>query len=216
MDSIIFLAYGAAYLALLAWYARLGANNGWGRAAMLPILVIAALAYDNIVLGSGKFIGEGDFLKTLNAGRYWLTVFTPLLFIWSVDALQRSGAMRHSAVKPMTWLIAAALVVTTFLREIQGLDLIPRDEYGSFSYISSAPAAAPLVPVIVAIVMLIAGGILWKRQKWPWLFLSSALMTVMSVVQLPIASNAATNLFELLLLTSVVATTAFQDRAGSR
>lgn len=219
MDSLIFLAYGVAYLALLIWAAKLGHNRGWMRAAMLSVPVIAALAYDNLVLGAGTWIGEGSTLKSLNEGRFWLTVFTPFLFVWAVDAIRRTrlNPLRAAWVMPLTWLIAAALIVTTYFREIRGLVLKLRDEYGALSYFSAEGAGGfPLVPIIVSLVLLIAGGLIWKRQGWPWLFLSSLLMTVVSAVNIPIPSNAATNLFELLLLTSIVAATAFQDRAGSR
>lgn len=215
MDSIIFLAYAAAYIGLLIRGARIGARSGWARIAMLPLFVVAALAYDNLVLGAGSSIGKGALLERLNAGRYWLTVFTPLLYVWSVDAAQRASGnpQRTSWMMPLTWLVAAAMVVVTYVREIRGLDLMIRDEYGSLSYISSAPAGGiPLVPVLVSLGLLIAGGLIWKRQGWPWLFAGSLLMTVASAINIPVASNAATNLFELLLLTSILATTAFQDR----
>lgn len=214
MDSVIFLAYAAAYVALAAWCGRLAAARGWSRAAMLPTAVILALAYDNLVLGAGRFIGEGGTLEALHAGRYRLTVLTPLLFVWAVDALRRADVpiVRNAAAKAITWLAAAVLVAVTWLREIRGLELVTRDEYGALSYVSAAPPGMPVVPVIVALVLLIAGALVWKRERWPWLFLGALAMTIASVVEIPVPSNAATNAFELLLLTSIVATTAFQDR----
>ena len=214
MDSAIFLAYGVAYLALLVWGIKLATRRGWARAAMLPVLVVAALAYDNLILGVGKSIGQGPLLAHLNAWRFGLTVLTPLLFVWAVDSLARADIrfFRGAWVKPITWIIAIVLIATTYLREIKGLSLKLRDEYGALSYTSAETAGVPLVPVIVSIVLLIAGVLLWKKKGWPWLFIGSALMTVASAVQIPVSSNAATNAFELILLISIVATTAFQDR----
>lgn len=217
MDSAIFLAYAAAYAVLLGWYARRGAARGWARAAMLAAAVILALAYDNLILGSGRFVGEGAALEGLNAARYWLTVLTPLLFVWAVDAMGRSGiaVLRSAAARAVTWLVAAALVGVTWMHEIRGLDLVARNEYGALSYVSAAPSdGPPLVPMVVALALLLAGAVVWKRQRWPWLFMGALLMTVASAVEIPVASNAATNAFELLLLVSIVATTAFQDGAG--
>ena len=189
------------------------AAEGWARAALTPLPVIAALAYDNLVLGAGRWIGEGSLLRDLNAGRYWLTVLTPLLFVWAIDGMRRAGIgpLRAAAIKPLTWLVATILVVVTYLREIRGLELSLRDEYGALSYVEPG-AGAPIVPVIIALVLLAAGALIWKRQGWPWLFLGALAMTIASAVEIPVPSNAATNAFELLLLASIVATTRFQDR----
>lgn len=65
---------------------------------------------------------------------------------------------------------------------------------------------------IVAAVLLVVGAMLWKKQKWPWLFVGAVIITIGSAVQLPLPSGAITNAFELILLISIIATKAFQDR----
>ena len=66
--------------------------------------------------------------------------------------------------------------------------------------------------LFVAAFLLFAGGMVWWKQKWPWLFIGAVIMTIGSAVQLPIESGAITNAFELILLISILATKAFQDR----
>lgn len=66
--------------------------------------------------------------------------------------------------------------------------------------------------LIVAAVLIIVGAMVWKCQGWPWLFVGAVVMTIGSAIQLPVESNAITNAFELALLTSIMATKAFQDR----
>ena len=58
----------------------------------------------------------------------------------------------------------------------------------------------------------VAGALVWWKQKWPWLFVGAVVMTIGSGVQLPLPSGAITNAFELTLLVSIMATKAFQDR----
>lgn len=106
-----------------------------------------------------------------------------------------------------------ALVVLEWFTEIRGLELVAREEYGTLSYTGAEPATGPPVMVlVVALVLIVAGALVWKKQGWPWLFAGAVLMTIGSAVEIPVDSGAATNAFELLLLTSIVATKAFQDR----
>ena len=65
MDTILFLGFAAAYLALLVWGVRLAMRNGWWTPANLPLLVVAALILwrhqDNIrrlLAGTEPRIGE--------------------------------------------------------------------------------------------------------------------------------------------------------------
>ena len=90
----------------------------------------------------------------------------------SEDALERLAEELRATYGVRVDCIAAGLSTSDGCRVLI-------DAVGSRD-IDAAPAAAPLVPITVAVVMLIAGGILWKRQKRPWRFLASALMTVMS------------------------------------
>ncbi|WP_040281541.1 hypothetical protein [Tessaracoccus massiliensis] len=53
---------------------------------------------------------------------------------------------------------------------------------------------------------------MWWKQKWPWLFVGAVIMTIGSAIELPIESGAITNAFELILLISILATKAFQDK----
>lgn len=90
---------------------------------------------------------------------------------------------------------------------------MPKEEYGVLSYGSSEPPTGPpLMVLVVAAVLVVAGALVWRRQKWPWLFIGAVVMTIGSGVQLPLDSGAITNAFELALMVSIMATKAFQDR----
>lgn len=216
MDTVLFLGFAGAYLALLIWGVALAARNGWWTPANLPLLVVAALVYDNLVLGVGRFVGEGPLLEGLNYARYYLhATVTPLLVAWALHTLRRAGFGWAQARWYQVASIGAALALTAveYVLEVRGLALEPREEYGVVSYASTEPASGPPIMVlVVAVALLICGAMVWKRQGWPWLFLGALLMTIGSAVEVPVESGAATNAFELLLLVSILATKAFQDR----
>jgi hypothetical protein len=108
---------------------------------------------------------------------------------------------------------AVALTILEFFLELRGLEIVAREEFGALSYTNAEPPSGPpLMVLIVAAVLIIVGAMVWKCQGWPWLFVGAVVMTIGSAIQLPVESNAITNAFELALLTSIMATKAFQDR----
>lgn len=187
MDTVLFLGFALAYLALLIWGLGLAARHGWWTPANLPLLVVAALVYDNAALGLGRFIGEGPLLEALNYARYYIhAAITPLLVAWALHTLRRAGFGWAQARWYQVVSIAAALALTVveYFLEVRGLHLVPDEEYCVLSYANAEPASGPpLMVLIVAAVLLIAGVMVWKKQGWPWLFIGALLMTIGSAVE---------------------------------
>ncbi|QIK71798.1 hypothetical protein G7070_05300 [Propioniciclava coleopterorum] len=155
----------------------------------------------------------------MNLARFWIhALITPLLVAWSLHAIRRSGVRvaqsRGYAVAAI--LVTAALVVLELMLEVRDLHIVPAREYGALSYTNAEPPTGPPAMVlVVAAFLLLAGVVVLVKQRWPWLLVGAAIMTVGSAIDLPVPSNAATNAFELILLVSILATKAFQDaRAG--
>lgn len=220
MDTVLFFGFVGAYAALLAWGLVLAVRRGPATPANLPLLVVAGLVYDNLVIASGRYLGEGALLEGLSYGRFWLhAVLTPLLVVWSWHAMRRAGA-RWASRRWAAWaavLVAVALAVLEFVTVSAGLRLEAGVEYGVLSYSEADPASGPpLMVLVVAAALLWAGIAVWRRQRWIWLLAGSALMAVASAGTIPVESGAVTNLFELILLASVVATKARQDTIAPR
>lgn len=215
MDTVLFFGFAGAYVVLLIWGISLATRHGWWTPANLPLLVIAGLVYDNLVLASGRYIGEGPLLEALSYGRFWLHAFlTALLVLWSWHAIRRAGvpwAANRWATRAAL-LITAALIALELITVVAGLQLETSAEYGVLSYSSSAPSQGPpLMVLFVAAALVVAGFIVWRRQRWIWLLVGTILMAVGSGVPIPLASGAVTNLFELILLASVMAAKGRQD-----
>ena len=215
MDTALFYGFAVAYTGLLVWGCVLAARHGWLSAANLPLLVLAGLIYDNAVIASGQLIGEGPVLEGLSFARFWIhAVATPTLVVWAWHAAKRSGAgwARGRPAALVAWGAAAALVVLEYVTVLHGLRIEPNTEYGVLSYSNADGAGGPpLMVLFVAAALLVASVVVWKRQKWVWLFVGTVLMLVGSAVPIPVESGAVTNAFELVLLVSIMATKAMQD-----
>lgn len=216
MDTILFLGFSAAYILLLVWGIALVVRRRRVIASDAVLLVLGALVYDNAVLGLGAFAGEGPGLEAANAARYWLHAFvTPLLVLVAWKVLSRAGVRwAKSAWAVFTaFALTAALIVYEIIVGAAPAQLVADREYGVLSYANeNAPGGPPIMVLVVAAALLVAGAYVWKRIRWPWLFLVTLLMVIGSAVPVPVPSGAITNLFELILLVGVVATIAFQDR----
>ena len=216
MDPIIFLALAVACLALLVWVSTLAVRRGRLIVSDLAIAVLAALVYDNAVIGLGATIGEGPLLEGLNAVRFWLHGrCTPLLVMVAWHMLVRAGigwaAARGGLIGAVV--LTLALVVYEIVVSATALDLEVGKEYGAVNYTNAdSPPGPPLMVLVVAAALLVAGIGVLIRQKWWVLLVGTVLMTIGSAVEIPIESSAATNALELILLTSIVATIGFQDR----
>ncbi|QDY45558.1 hypothetical protein FK545_09340 [Planococcus glaciei] len=79
------------------------------------------------------------------------------------------------------------------------------EQYGVLRYVSAEPSSGPPIMVLLVSVVLIAAGILlWKKVGWKWMLIGAGVMTIGSAVPIPVDSSAATNAFELFLLTTLV------------
>lgn len=216
VDTILFFTYSAAYLVLLAWGLTLAAGDRWWTPANVPLLVVAGLVYDNTVLAMGAHIGQGALLEGLNLGRYWVhAVVTPLLVVFAWHVVARTGAgWARSWWATLGAVVAAVALMALELTHVVSIDVEAEHEYGVLSYSSSGTAGGPpLMVLFVTLALLVAGTVMWRRQTWAWLLVGTLLMVVGAAVPIPVNSGAVTNAFELILLTSILATKHFQDRA---
>ena len=220
MDAILFSAFAAAYLVLVAWGVSLVVRRRRLIVSDLALLVVLGLVYDNAVIGLGAAIGEGAFLEALNGARYWLhALVTPLLVLVGWHVLVRAGVRwtTVAATRVVAVLLGAALIAYEIAVGAVAAQLVPRWEYGALSYANeNAPGGPPLMVLVVAAVLLVAGIGAAARLRWPWLLVGTVLMVIGSAVPLPVPSGAATNAFELILLISVLATVAHQDASERR
>jgi hypothetical protein len=208
MDTYLYFLYAALYTVLLIWGISGIGKTDVRKWTSVIYIVILPLIYDNLILATGKWIGEEELLESLNFARFCLhALFTPLLVMYSV------GTLRESSIEwaQKKWLVllgllyTVGLIVLEFATEVFGLELEVMNEYGVVSYsIVEEATGPPIMVLLVTLVLIVASSILWKKTKWPVFFIGAVVMTIGSAIPLNIESGAVTNAFELFLIFTLI------------
>ncbi|MFC4409639.1 hypothetical protein ACFOZY_04205 [Chungangia koreensis] len=208
MDKLFFALFTIVYIGLLVWGLKGISTKAFKKWTSVLFVVVGALIYDNFILAIGDWIGEGELLKNLNAARFWFHAFiTPLLVIFSIGTLRESGVawVKKCWVTIIALLYMIAAIVMEVISVTADLQLKVDKAYGVVSYSSAeGPNGPPIMILMITLAMLVVSAILWKKTGWYVFFIGVVIMTIGSAVPLEIESNAITNLFELILLTSLM------------
>jgi uncharacterized membrane protein (UPF0136 family) len=208
MDTYLYFLYAALYAVLLIWGISGIRKTDVRKWTSVIYIVILPLIYDNLILATGKWIGEGELLESLNFARFCLhALITPLLVMYSVGTLRESGIewAQKKWLVLVGLLYTVGLIVLEFATEVFGLELEVVKEYGVVSYSNVEEATGPPIMVLlVTLVLIVASAILWKKTKWPVFFIGAVVMTIGSAIPLNIKSGAVTNAFELFLIFTLI------------
>ena len=149
---------------------------------LLLLLVLAGLFYDTLVIGIGKFIGEGDLLKTLNAGRFYVhALLTPAMMIFGFGVLRKAGVKwaQGKTAHIVICVITTLLIALGAYSDILQLDLQTKTVADTLRYINEGGMKGPPIPAILTIIFLIVAGILlWRNTGWMWLAMGAILMFI--------------------------------------
>lgn len=147
---------------------------------LLSGLICVGLTYDALILALGSVMTEGAALMALSRLRY---VFhgglIPLIFLICANALDFKGFWKLAA-----WVFTGILIVLGIadgcVRQIGATTVAGICRYASVY----APAWAEIVNSLLTfgavIPMMVAGIVVWVKQKTPHLFLSAFLMFLFS------------------------------------
>ncbi len=179
MLTILYVVFVAAF-AYLTWQAVGLYQNKRSSYTLLLLIVLAGLAYDTLIILIGRFVGEGDLLKTLNAGRYLVHGFaTPAMIIFGFGVLRKAGVSwaqsrtAHIIVCVLTTLLIALGVYS----DVIALELQSRAVLDTLRYVNEGGIKGPPIPAILTIIFLIVAGVsLWRKTGWRWLAAGSLFM----------------------------------------
>jgi hypothetical protein len=156
--------------------------------SLLTLLVSAGLILDAVIIGLGSWIAT-DVLKTISPIRFIAHgVLIPLLFPICGYALDFKKPVMN-----VLWIVTALLMAAGAAQAIFTV-LEPKEIAGVLRYVSSAdtPKWTDMISNVLSfgtvIPMMIAGVIVWIRQKAPQLFLAAFLMFLFSALG-PAAGN---------------------------
>ena len=208
MDTFLYFLYAALYATLLIWGLYGIRKQELARWTSVIYIVIVPLIYDNLLLATGKWIGEGELLESLNFSRFCLhALLTPLLVMYSIGTLRESGIewAQKKWLVIVSILYTIGLIIFEFATEVLGLELEVVKEYGVISYSNVEEATGPpLMVLFVTLILIVASAILWKKTKWPVFFIGAVVMTIGSAIPIHVDSGAVTNAFELFLIVTLI------------
>jgi hypothetical protein len=194
MLNIIFLIVGVIQLAIAIVGTR-DVRKYFSWYAVLILIVVYGLAYDNLAIAAGATLGEGDLTKTLNWPRYAIhTLFTPTMMIAAFGIARRAGVRwaQGRAAHTTVCVVATAMILLGSYVDILNLHLVPQSADGVLRYVNDFEfMKGPPIPAVLTIsVVLVFGGFLWRQIKWPWLFVGAVVMFISAgFMRFPIAQN---------------------------
>lgn len=155
---------------------------------IFPLIVILGIVYDNLVIGLGSFIGEGELLKALNVPRFVIHgFFTPTMMIFAIGVARRSGVKfaQNKMVHAAVCILTLAMIALGVFHEVYHLALKPVAEEGTLRYVNEMAQRPPIPAIITIIVVMLIGIFVWVKTKKPWYFLCTLLMFILA----PMASR---------------------------
>lgn len=181
MLTILYIVFVAAF-AYLTWQSVGIYQSKRSSYALLLLIVLAGLAYDVLIILLGRFIGEGDLLKTLNAGRYLVHgLATPAMIIFGFGVLKNAGAKwaQSRTTHIVVCVVTTLLIVLGVYEDVFALDLQTKTVMDTLRYTNEGGMKGPPIPAMLTIVFLIVAGIsLWRKTGWWWLAAGAIFMFI--------------------------------------
>ncbi|MBM4195644.1 MAG: hypothetical protein FJ197_00910 [Gammaproteobacteria bacterium] len=187
MLSLLFLAYAVIHIGIWIWGWKLWSETGRPVSLLLVLVGGTLLFYDNLRIGMGRFIGEGDLLYALSTPAFaWHWSMLPLLVIAAGSVTRQAdlGWARSRFAMGAFCLVAVALSIHD-IPKIFSMQLYPACLADTLRYTTAvsefqvcpggtviaqtAGAEAALVAIITNIIVLGVGIALWIRRRWPWM-----------------------------------------------
>ncbi len=174
MLTLYYISVAVIQIVLFVILFRLWRKSG-SIYVIFPLIVILGIIYDNLIIGFGAYIGEGDLLKWLNVPRFAIhAFFTPLMMIFGFGVARRCGV---GFAQSKNWHIVICVFTTLMVllgiyEELIKMNLVPIAEDGTLRY-KNSPSSAPIPAIMTIIVAMILGIFIWIKTKKPWYFLGS-------------------------------------------
>ena len=178
MLTALYLVLSVLFVLLVWQVTQINRNNY----VLLLLLVLAGLFYDTFIIGIGKFIGEGNLLQTLNAGRFYIhALLTPTMMIFGFGVLRKAGIKwaQSKTAHVIVCVVTTLLILLGAFSDILQLDLHAKAVTDTLRYVNEGGMKGPPIPAILTIIFLIVAGIsLWRNTGWKWLAIGGIIMFI--------------------------------------
>lgn len=150
--------------------------------AIFPLIVIVGIIYDNLIIGTGSFIGEGELLKALNVPRFVIhALFTPMIMIFAFGVARRVrvGFAQSKGVHIAVCIFVTLMILLGIYEELFKMNLVLKVEDGTMRY-KNDPSSPPIPAILTIIFTMVMGIFVWIKTRKPWLFIGSFLFFLMA------------------------------------
>jgi len=191
--------------------------------ALMLVLPIAGVVWDNAIMALGATIGDGPLLVALSWPRFiGHALLTPTWIVAGIGFATRAKRLERgdgelirpkliSTVGP--WLLYGIAALAGFLRYVVFLEMAPVSAGGMFYYTNKGTFPGPPVgSILMLFVVLICAVLVWRRAHTPWLLLGTLFMLATQVIPRELVGFLVTNSGEVLMAASLVATEAILQR----
>jgi len=166
----------------------------------------------------GRVIGEGQFLLNLTYLRFWFhALFTPLLIIFVLKISEKVELKwaKNETSKMFIVLLTIGLIIYEWYQAIRELKLEPKWEQDVLMYESAGEQGLPIMVLVTTFIVGWVGVLLWKHQKYRWLFIGTAAMVVGSILGVWFKTSPIMNIFELIFILSLLLMKKYQIKRTS-
>jgi hypothetical protein len=215
MDTFLFFLLVFGYVCLLIWGLFVAKNHSLLNLSNVLLLVILALVYDNLIIASGRFIGEGAVLENLSYVRFWLhALFTPTLILFAAYIYFSTGLpqAKNNYWKVLAYTLTIGLIIYELFTSVKGLKLEPTWKSSVLTYDSVDQSAIPFMIILITLVLGAVGLLLMIKFHFFWLFIGVLITILGSILTSWIKYYPMMNVLEFLLIVSLLLTKQFLVR----
>jgi hypothetical protein len=178
MAAILYPIYTVCLLLLLGWSYSLY-QNSHELGLVILMLIMIAIAYDNLIVSIGRWVGQGEMLLTLSHPRFMSHVLLTPLSVMAAFRLCFQGGVSW-ALSPSsclsTWVAVIFLIAAEVFLYYRKFEPSPAWFDGTLRYTNSAYKIPPIASIATTILVGVLGCLFWQQSGNPWLLVSSIIM----------------------------------------
>jgi hypothetical protein len=209
MLTVVYVVFAAAHTALAIWALRLYRRRP-SAGALVLMLPLFALVWDNGTVAVGSLVGEGALLQALTYPRFVGHAFlTPIWIVTAVAFATRVGAQgsRAALLSRGSWALYGLMVVLGVADALLLLRLEPARQADVLYYTNVGGLPGPPVPAIIMVLVTIAcGALLFRAIRWPWMLAGAVFMLVTAAIPTDLVGFVVSNSGEVVLGMALVLT----------
>lgn len=206
MSAILYPLYTFLHVALLIWGIVL-----WRRTRQLSTFIITlvslGLVYDNLILSIGIWLESGKLLYFLSLPRFVLhQLVLPWLMYTAFIQTHRTGRQWPKHMTRWVFVLVIIITVLGILTRVVPMNLVATKMDGVTRYLNKGTVGPPLVSIVSIGFTAVMGFLLWRKNRWPWVFLTAVMVFVGEGIPVEMVRRVVGSGAEVLFIVAILVT----------